>query len=476
MNSSTYHTLRRGFAASLFALVALGSLGSFQSASDLLPVSKEPLGSGATRAKYMAVVRERGQEPQADWSDMQSTIWQIQLGGNGPHAARRIALGPSHWTPTPIGGTPAVLRWQVPSPDGSRGYGVKILGVDFEDFTLKELLVTRQAFEIGHQGDRIYLRTSDGQRYLDRTTGELVPQDPEIKLLASAGDRWLVQANGKTCIFDPKTGTVTKTFSQIPSDSTPYSMGYVEWNGGPVAIKRGGFSDENGKSIEALNFNEQEIVYRKLHLWDLSRGAEHTVSVRMQATGGSGIGVIPTDLRVEITADGVRYSERLPLEGEHASLSEFDFERDTEWVDFDLATGKEVGRAPLGSSANLPSIPFENKEALRGPRFDPTSTVPAHLKELFAKSPIGVWGPEQDLAYAFLKYKGVDLVLQETNSDGNPVGVCKFDAVCTLSDWSELLVVHNGFFYDCNLKTQEVRKLPAPESFTGVNVSLYAIQ
>ncbi len=465
MTMSTIHTLRRRFVAPMAALVALGSLGSFQGATQLLPISNEPLGSGGTPAKYMAIVRERSQEPQADWSDMQATIWEIQLGEKGPHAARRITLGLSHWTPTPIGGTPAVLRWQVPAPNGSNGYSVKILGVDFEDFSIKEILAVRQAHEIGHHGDRIYLRTSDGQRLLNRKTGALTRQEPEIKLLASAGDKWLVQANGHICTFDAKTGRVIKTYDQIPIDPSPYSWGHVEWNGGPVAIKRGGFSDEHGTPIQALNFSEQGIVYRKLHLWDLSRGVEHTRSVRMQAMGGSGRGVIPTELRVKITADRVRYSERRPLEGEHASLSEFDFKRDTEWVDFDLATGKEVGRAPLESSTSVALC--ESEEGV---------VIPDHLRELFANSPIGVWGPEQDLAYAFLKHKGIDLTLQDTDSDGNPVGVCKFDAVCTLSDSSEMLVVHDGFFYDCNLKTQEVRKLPAPESFTGVNVSVYALR
>ncbi len=465
MTISTSHTLRRRFVAPLTALVALGSLGSFQSATRLLPISNESLGPGGTPAKYMAIARERGQEPQADWSDMQATIWEIQLGKKGPHAARRITLGPSHWTPTPIGGSPAVLRWQVPAPNGTNGYGVKILGVDFEDFTVEELLAVRQAQEIGHHGDRIYLKTSDGQRFLDRKTGALTPQDPEIKLLASADDKWLVQANGHVCTFDAKTGTVTKRFARIPVDPSPYSWGYVEWNGGPVAIKRGSFFDEHGEPIQALDFSEQGIVYRKLHLWDLSRGVEHTMSVRMQAMGGSGRGVIPTELRVEITADRVRYSERLPLDGEHASLSEFDFERDTEWVDFDLSTGKEVGRAPLESSAGVALGESENEAA-----------IPVHLRKLFADSPIGVWGSEQDLAYAFLTHKGIDLPLQDTNPDGNPVGVCKYDAVCTLADWSEMLVLHDGFFYDCNLKTPKVRKLPAPESFKGANVSLYALR
>ncbi|MCP5021845.1 MAG: hypothetical protein GY930_08700 [bacterium] len=337
--------------------------------------------------------------------------------------------------------------------------------MDFEDFTIMEILAVRQAHEIGHHGDRIYLRTSDGQRLLNRKTGALTPQHPEIRLLASAGDKWLVQANGHICTFDAKRGVVTKTYDQISADPSPYSWGHVEWNGGTVAIKRGGFFDEHGTPIQALNFSEQGIVYRKLHLWDLSRGVEHTLSVRMQAMGGSGRGVIPTEMRVEITADRVRYSERLPLEGEHASLRYFDFERDTEWVDFDLATGKELSRAPLKSSAGISSCESEKEVA-----------IPVHLRKLFADSPIGVWGSEQDLAYAFLKYKGIDLTLQDTDSDGNPVGVCKFDAVCRLSDSSEMLVVHDGFFYDCNLKTQEVRKLPAPASFTGVNVSVYALR
>jgi hypothetical protein len=164
----------------------------------------------------MAILQER--QPMGDWSDRQSNIWEVQLEGQGPHASRRIALGLSSWSPYPIGGSTSVLRWQVATSNGSSGSDVKILGMSLDPFSVKELLAAERAFEIGHHGDRIFLSTSEGQRVLDRKSGSLVPQVPKIKLLASSSDQWLVQANQKTCMLDPSTGRITKTFSQIPAD------------------------------------------------------------------------------------------------------------------------------------------------------------------------------------------------------------------------------------------------------------------
>jgi hypothetical protein len=197
----------------------------------------------------------------------------------------------------------------------------------------------------------------------------------------------------------------------------------------------------------------------------LLRGVEHTRLARMQAVGGSGIGIIPIEARVDFSANFVRYSSRFPLEGEHANLSKLDYKADMEWIHFDLAKGKEVNRTPMTSASGLASRAI-----------DPKVTIPVHLQEFFAESPISAWGDEQNFAYAFLKFQGIDLPLQETGSDGKPAEVCKLDAVCILPDESEMLVLHDGFFYDCNLKTQRIRKLPAPEQLSRIIVSLYAIR
>jgi len=424
---------------------------------DELPVSDLPLCDPPPQVQFLAVVRERGLQPKEDWSDMRITLWEIRPERVEEPAVRRRVLGRSDWAPDPLLDSSKVLRWQVNGtrPRGGNGYFVKILGVDYATFEVSEWLTVGQAFAIGCSGDRYYLDTSEGQRILDAKTGELHPQTPAIELLVSRGDDWLVEVDRHAARFDAATGEVVKRYSGIELGADRDERRHVEWDGGRVAVESGRYFDEQGEAVWALDYGKTSIVYAELNVWDLDAGTQRRLLVRTQGTGGSGVGVIPIDVRVEVEGDRLRYAERFPASGEHAELEDASYTRDYQWVTIDLATGEELGREPVTK------VPKEERELTR--------PIPDYLREGFDASPIRAWGEDQDLAWAFLEGRGVAPDLPET-------GVCKFRAVCRTPDGSELLVLHQGTFYHCDLEQRTLRRWSAPVALEKGSVELYAVE
>lgn len=421
-----------------------------------LPVSKLPLCDSPSKVRFVAIAREAGPHPDRHWEDMRATLWEICPDRTEEPAVRRCVLGKSHWAPWPLLDSPKVLRWQVNSDrPGGNGYFVKILGIDYETFEVSEWLTVGQAHAIGSSGERYYLDTSEGQRILDVRSGELEPLTPAITRLASCGDDWLVEIDRHAARFDAASGEVMKRYPGIELGADRDRWQYVEWDGGRVAVESGRYFDEQGKLVEVLDYGETSIVYAELNVWDLDAGTQRRLLVRTQGTGGSGVGVIPIDVRFAVEGGRFRYTERFPASGEHADLEHADYVRDWEWVTIDLASGEELGRAPVTEA------PTWEREV--------TGPIPDYLREGFEASPIGAWGEDQDLAWAFLEGRGVDPDLPES-------GVRKFTAVCRTPDGRELLVLHRDSFYLCDLETKALRRWTAPEALQLSSVDLYAIE
>lgn len=415
-----------------------------------LPVSALPLADASPSVAFVAFLRERGPAPQKDWSDMQITLWEIDPNREKQAAVRRRVLGHSHWNVTPLLESPEVLRWQVPS--SKRGYAVKLLGVDYATFTVKELLHIKQAHAFGRSGTTAFLNTSEGQCLFDMKTGVRTERTPPIRLLRQLENDWLVAVAGHLARFDAAKNEVVRRYDKIAVGKR--DRAHVQWDGGRFAVTYGGFVDAAGKRVHALGFGKPAIVYRELRIWNLQKGEERKLRVRIQARGGSGVGVIPDLMYTELNGPLLRFTERVPL-GEHDDIAAFEWQRDTRWVTIEIATGTEMLREP--SDAHPPP-----------PRAGKVE-VPEYLREGFAQSPIGAWGVEQDLAYAFLEHKGVAPKLPKT-------GVIKLGAVCRSADGDQMLVMHSGQFYLCNLKAQTLKQFAAPASWAKAIVVLHAVE
>ncbi len=465
------HTTPAFLAISLVGLLGLSSIlgakdrGPGQSPGvvqdrDTLPVTNVPSSATPPKNQFLALARERGPQPRRDWSDMQITLWDIRPDRTEAPAVRRVVLGKSHWNASPLLSCPTLLRWQVSSEAGGPkpGYIVKLLSVDYTTFEVTELLTARQVTPIGRSAGQVYLRTSEGQRVLDVERGVIRNLESPIRFLASSGDDWLVEVDRKVARFDAATGKVARQYRRITVIGDPDDWLEVQWDGGPIAVVRGRFFDEKGERVDIIDFATWQIVYRKLSVWDLEAGNQLDLRVRTQAQGGSGIGVLPVELKLEIDGDVLRYSERRPSSGAKESLADFEIERDCEWVTIDLETGQELGRTPY-------TVETDGTDPSGSVHDD--FEIPDYLRALFDQSPIR-WDHEQDLAYAFLAYKGVDLELPET-------GVRKLKAVCRTPGNDELLVLHRGVFYHCNLETRSLAKWPAPGALGKSNVELHAV-
>lgn len=420
-----------------------------------LVVSPLPAGDESASARFVAFARERGPRPQPDRSDQRITLWSICPDREKDPAVRRRVLGPSPWLPEPVLDSPAILRWQVPNErrEGGKGYTVRILKIDCASFEVTELLATDQAFAIGRSGDRVYLETSDGQRVLDRATGESTAQEPAIELLIAHGDRWLVEIDGQVAEFDARRGEVVERFDGIPTGEHWDAAEEVVWDGGPYAVSLGELLDEQREPIEVIDYEQWRVVYRPLGLWSLRAGSQRTLFARNQAQGGSGVAAIPVLVTIEIDGDRMRYVERRRLGG--GELGEPDPERDFEWVTVDLATGEELGRelySPGDAEHSEPGIEF-----------------PDYLRESASRSPTGSWGPLQGMAYAFLELQGVRLELPEQ-------GAQKLDAVARSADGREVLVLHDGTFYLGDLEARTVQQWSAPAELTTCLVKLHAAE
>ncbi len=449
--------ITQAFFTFLTLLVASAALraGPQAQVENTLPITTEPLCEVPPTVQFIALAREPGTDPKDPWTDMQVTLWEVRPGES---ALRRRVLGRSHWNAAPLLDSPTLLRWQVPANTSAAGphYAVKLLKVDCVSFEITELLETAQAHALGRSGNKIYLQLLKGQSILDVDSGLFTELKPELQGIVKFGDDWLVEAEGKLARFDASNAKLMRRYEKIKSPRIPDFSARVDWNGGPIAVKHGRYLDEAGDPVVMLDFGESAILYRELCIWDLEAGTERKVRTRIQAVGGSGIALIPTDALVDLKSDQFRYTERFPARGEHSSFNDFTYERDTEWVTLDLATGKELKREPY--------------RAVPGtmPSFDDDEPVPPYLRELFDQSPIRAWGPIQDLAHAFLVHSGIELNLPTE-------GVCKLDAVCRTPDGEELLVMNRGTFYHCNLTTQEIVQWPAPEALTKANVELHAV-
>jgi hypothetical protein len=441
-------------AVALVVLLSMLASRAFAQEQDnnTLPVTALPLSAEPPRIAFAALARERGPNPQKGGSDMQVTLWEIQPGRVNQPAVRRHVLGRSHWNAAPLLDSPTVLRWQVPG--NVRGYDVKILRVDYTKFELHELMSVRQAHAFGRSGTNVFLDTSQGQCVLDVTTGVRTDCEPEIRPLKLRGDDWLVAINGLLGRFDPSKNMVVRRYDAIRvADNADISQ--VHWDGGRFAVAWGAFVDASGKTVHMLDYGKPAIVYRELCIWNLQVGTERKLRVRVQARGGSGIGVIPTAMHTELNGPMFRYTERVPADA-NRELSAFDWERDTQWVTIEIATGNELMREL--SKAHTPVVISPADEI----------GVPEYLRELFVQSPIRAWGAEQKLAYAFLVHSGIDAKLP-------PRGVRKLGAVCRSPDGEQMLVLHQGQFYHCNLKTKVLKQFAAPEALAKANVKLHAV-
>jgi hypothetical protein len=383
-------------------------------------------------------------------------LWEVNPELDERRAVCRHVLGNSHWNATPLLESPTFLRWQVPSDSDSarHGYTVKLFMLDLPSCALKELLATGWANPLGCSSSNIFLDTTEGLQALDVKTGAMRPQSPAFEFIASHGDDWLVVIDGALARFDAASSTVTRRYPAIVVAGDTYSE--VTWNGGPTAVARDRFFDEQGEPVESLLYETWSIVYRELNVWDLASGTQRKLLVRTQAVGGSGIGVIPIEVFTHIEGGRLRYTERLAAEGLHASFEDFDRQRDSEWVVVDLKTGVELERRPYSDFVG-------ESRYVEIDRFP----VPDYLEELYRHAPVGTWGDEQSLGYAFLTHHGIELNLPTT-------GVRKLDAVCSSADGSELLILHRGTFYHGDVATRSLVQWSAPEEFRGLSVDLHA--
>ena len=424
--------------------------------ANALPVSKLPLLVTPPAVQFLVLAHERGPNPKNGKADRHVTLWEIQPSRATDQAVRRCVLGRSPWNAAPLLDSVELLRWQIPSPAGPRGYSVKLLQVDGRTFEIKELLAVPQAHAFGRSSSAIYLNTSDGQCTLDLGTGAIVSLSPKIRRLAQQGDDWLVVSNGILARFDAKAQKITRQYDAIKVPANRQQYDSVDWDGGRFAVSHAHYVDEDGKGVFGIDYRRAGIVYLELHVWNLQKGTERPLRVRLQARGGSGIGVIPTAVHTELLGAIFRYTERIDP-GVDADLKAFDWEEDTEWVTIEISTGKELLREPYADSP-VASIPPGRDER-----------IPPYLQDLFEQSPIRAWGSDQDLAYAFLLHVG--LLKPVLAKDG----AVKLDAVCRVAGSDELLVLHAGQFYHCNLKTKAVNQWAAPKDLHNVSVDLHAV-
>ncbi len=431
-------------------LVLAGVLSAQQEASALLPVVPVPEGSPST-APFVALARERGPVPKADHADMQATIWSIDPAQR--LAERRHVLGHSSWSPTPLLDSPQLLRWQT----SDRAGRWRVLRLDLATFAVESLAASQRLVEIGRGGDRVYVQTDAGQFHVRDSEGALVPVTPELAVVARHESDWLLAVEGKIAHFDAAQGRVVRTYAKLAAPALAERSMEGRWDGGRFVVWLGRFVDEQRQEIDALPYRRSQIVFRELHVVDLDAETGSAMFVRTQAQGGSGVGVIPVVMPLELVGGLLRYAERKPLSGASADLGSLDEQRDLEWVTIDIATGKELLRVPYAPrSAPAPTSVLD-------------AQVPEYLRDRFAASPIRAWGMEQDLAHAFFAQVGVEVALPQR-------GAIKFDSVCRTGDGARLLVLHRGTFHLCDLVQKTHACWPAPAALVGADVALHALR
>lgn len=415
-----------------------------------LPVVPLPADAKVPDVRFVALAHER--DPAAPGAhDRQATIWDVPVDGR---AARRAVLGRSGWNATPLLDSARLLRWQVVE-QGRRT--VRLLAVDYDTFSIVEVLQASLLQAIGRSGARVYLTTDDGQWVLDTDSGERTALAPRIGVLAREGDDWLVAVDGRLARFDAARGEVVRRYREIAFDGDAPVRGRVIWDGGRWAVRRGGYFDgPRGERVDALPFGEWHSVWHELCVWDLDDGVECRLRTRISACGGSGEGVIPMELKTQLVGGMFRFTECRPETEARPDPAGFTWRDDVQWVTVDVATTKELLRERY-------------RERDLGER-DPlvVQGVPDYLREAVRESPLRAWGVEQCMAHAFLVLANVPFELPQS-------GARRFDAVCRTPARDRLLVLHGGRFVLCDLEQRTVQQWDAPDELAGVPVELHAV-
>jgi len=398
--------------------------------------------------RFVALAREQDPGATAGFDAMQATVWSIDPLQRT--AERRLVLGHSPWEPVPLFDSPSLLLWQVPIAEERW----RLLHLDLTTFAAREVLRDDRLQPIGAHGDRSYVQTAAASVVLteDGSKSERLPQ--RLQLLATSDRAWLIVADGELGRFDPARGKVMRTYERIPVKEDVANESVTRWDGGRYATNVGRFVDAENQPVPYLPYGRSAIVRREIAVWDLDEGTQRTFTVRLQALGGSGVGVIPMPMHSEVVGGLFRYAERKATDEPLGSLEAIDWVREVEWVTSDLATGKELLRVPFAP------------RVVTDPDQPPRERVPEWLREHFDASPIRAWGVTQDVAWAFLRHQAAEVPISGP-------GPTKLDAVARTVDGNRLLVLHRGTFSYCDLATRELRQWPAPEELRKANVSLH---
>ncbi len=376
------------------------------------------------------------------------SLWEVRVAAP---AIRRVTLGESPWNATPLNDSPRVLRWQVPPEPGERRgpYRARILHVDLDRYEVRELLRAQRVRGLGTAERFEYADTSNGPVRIDTERGRLRRLDAPFDLLARRDDRWLIEIDGALALFDATRARIGRRFTDLPA--IPAERRHAtHWLDDRFVVRSAGYSDAAGQPVVTLEFGKPGIVFEELRIADLETGRESVVQRRVQAVGGSGIGVIPVDLPIESQGRQVRYAERRPAEGSHADLARYRPTRDAEWVTLDVAADREVGR-----TAFRPEVP--DREAILEEH-----DVPESLREAFRADDAPARPSAEDLARAFLARR--DLIPE------------RIRAVCRTADGTALLVWADDSLHLCDFAAAELHSWPAPEDWSdAVGVSLHDV-
>ena len=144
--------------------------------------------------------------------------------------------------------------------------------------------------------------------FSDLKTGIISELSPEIFVIAKHGDDWLVEVNGVIARYDATKATIARRYPEFGRIEDRRAS-RAEWHGGRFAILEGDFFDAAGKPLSFLLMGTPSIVYQRLRILDLETAAESRIMVRRQATGGSGVAVIPSEMYTELIGGMFRYTD-----------------------------------------------------------------------------------------------------------------------------------------------------------------------
>lgn len=394
------------------------------------PELQDPESPAASpRCVAIALIEEAGERT--------CSLWDVPIGAP---ATRKQTLGPSPWGARPLADSPQLLRWQVPPEDGEpqRRYLVRLLHLDDDTLELRELCRHEQARGLGETETHAYADTTAGILAIGMADGAVTPLPFDFELVIRHGSDWLIQTEGQLARFDAARGEIVGRYPKAAAIDRSQRRG-TRWDGGRFVVRGAGYfeSAQSDQPIVALPYGEPAVVLEELRVCDLETGDESTLRRRIQARGGSGIGVLANDLPTELVAGLFRYVERLPATGEHADLDAFELARDTEWVTIDVATGKELRRVAYHE---------------RAPAADPLAArrIPDYLSEAFQGMH---WVDDKDIAREFLADRGIEC--------GKVIQVCR------THDGNQLLALAGTTLYLCRLAERDARAWPAPAAWAN---------